>query len=137
MTTHQDDPYLWLEDVDGPEAMAWVREQNVETEAELGRGAPFQALEDGILGILDSAARIPHVTRAGALYYNFWRDASHPRGIWRRTTLEQYRQADPRWETVLDLDALALAEGQGWVFHGAQFLRPGCERCLVLLSPGG
>jgi prolyl oligopeptidase len=135
--TDNDDPYLWLEDVDGAEAMAWVRQRNAETEAEFGREPDFQALEDGILGILDSAARLPYVTKAGPFYYNFWRDAGHPRGIWRRTSLEQYRQAEPQWELVLDLDALAEAEQQSWVFHGAQFLRPGCERCLVLLSPGG
>ena len=133
----EDDPHLWLEDVDGPEAMAWVRERNAETARELEQGAGYRELEDGILGILDSAARLPYVSKAGAFYYNFWRDAGHPRGIWRRATLEEYRKAEPGWELVLDLDALGAAEGQSWVFHGARFLRPGCDRCLILLSPGG
>jgi prolyl oligopeptidase len=131
------DPYLWLEDVDGPEAMAWVRARNAETALELEQGPEYRELEDGILRILDSAAKLPYVSKAGAFYYNFWRDAGHPRGIWRRTTLEEYRKAEPAWETVLDLDALGRVEGESWVFHGARFLRPGCERCLVLLSPGG
>jgi prolyl oligopeptidase len=132
-----DDPYLWLEDVDGAEALAWVRERNAETAAELEQGAPYRALEDGILGILDSTAKLPYVAKAGAYYYNFWRDAGHPRGIWRRTSLEEYRKSESAWELVLDLDALSVAEGQSWVFHGAQFLKPGHGRCLVLLSPGG
>jgi prolyl oligopeptidase len=131
------DPYLWLEDVDGAEAMAWVRERNAETAAELEQGAGYRELEAGILRILDSAAKLPFVAKAGAFYYNFWRDAAHPKGIWRRTTLEQYRKVEPEWELVLDLDALSAAEAQSWVFHGVQFLRPGFERCLLLLSPGG
>lgn len=131
------DPYLWLEDIDGAEALAWVRQRNAETAQELEQGPEYQALEDGILEILDSAAKLPYVSKAGAFYYNFWRDAAHPRGIWRRATLEEYRKAEPAWETVLDLDALARAEGQSWVFHGAPFLKPDCARCLVLLSPGG
>jgi len=131
------DPHLWLEAVDGAEALAWVRERNAETAAELEGGPGYRALEDGILEILDSAAKLPYVSKAGAWYYNFWRDAGHPRGIWRRATLEEYRKDAPAWERVLDLDALAAAEGQSWVFHGAQFLKPGCDRCLLLLSPGG
>ena len=131
------DPYLWLEDVDGPEAMAWVRARNAETAAELEQGPPYRALEDGLLRILDSAANLPYIGKAGAFYYNFWRDAGHPRGIWRRTTLEEYRKAEPAWELVLDLDALSAAEGQSWVFQGARFLKPGYRRCLVMLSPGG
>jgi len=131
------DPYLWLEDVDGAEALAWVRERNAETAAELEQGAEYRELENGILRILDSAAKLPFIAKAGAFYYNFWRDAGHPRGIWRRTTLEQYRKEEPEWELVLDLDALSAAEGQSWVFQGARFLKPGCRRCLVMLSPGG
>ena len=132
-----EDPYLWLEDITGDRAMAWVRERNAETARELEQGEPYQALERAILRILDSDARIPYVSKAGAFYYNFWRDPGHPRGIWRRTTLAEYRKAEPAWEVVLDLDALGRADGESWVFHGAQFLKPACRRCLVLLSPGG
>ena len=131
------DPYLWLEDIDGEAALAWVRARNAETVRELEAWPGYRGLEEGILEILDSEARIPYIAKAGDSYYNYWRDRRHPRGIWRRTSLEEYRKAEPAWETVLDLDALGAAEGESWVFHGAKFLRPGCRRCLVLLSPGG
>jgi prolyl oligopeptidase len=132
-----DDPYLWLEDVTGEEALAWVRARNAETAAELEADPRYRDLEEGILEVLDSAARIPYVGKAGAFYYNFWRDAGHPRGIWRRTTLEEYRRDDPRWELLLDLDQLGRTEQASWVWGGARFLRPGFTRCLVQLSPGG
>ena len=131
------DPYLWLEDVTGDKALAWVRARNAESAKELESGPRYQALEADILKILDSEAKIPYITKSGAFYYNFWRDAKHPRGLWRRTTLEEYRKADPKWELVLDIDALGKAEKQSWVWHGAQFLKPGYRRCLIALSPGG
>jgi prolyl oligopeptidase len=131
------DPYAWLEDVTGEKATAWVRARNAESAAELEAGTTFPALQAGILKILDSDARIPYVSKAGPYYYNFWRDAKNPRGVWRRTTLEEYRKAAPKWETVLDVDALGAAEKQSWVFQGAQFLRPGFRRCLISLSRGG
>src|SRR5205823_4549989 len=87
--------------------------------------------------ILDSDAKIPYINKAGPFYYNFWRDAKHVRGLWRRTTLEEYRKAEPKWEVVIDLDALGKAENENWVFHGCEFLRPECRRCLVMLSRGG
>ena len=77
-----------------------------------------------ILEILDSDARIPTIQKVGRYYYNFWRDAKNPRGLWRRTTLDEYRKAKPAWEVVLDLDALAKQEKENWVWHGAQALRP-------------
>lgn len=131
------DLYLWLEDLDGAEVMDWVQARNAETAAELETGAGYRELEDGIRAILDSPAKLPYIHKAGEFFYNFWRDAQHPRGLWRRTTLEQYRKAGTAWDVVLDLDALGQAEGVGWVFQGAQFLWPGCRRCLVKLSPGG
>ena len=78
----------------------------------------------------------PGVQKIGDYYYNFWKDKQHERGLWRRTTLAEYRKAQPTWETVLDLDALNKAEGTKWVWHGADCLRPAYERCLVALSPG-
>src|SRR5512140_1090092 len=103
------DPYQWLEDVSGEKPLAWVRERNAESEKELG-GEAFAKLEADILRIMDSDAKIPYVTKRGAWYYNFWKDAKSPRGLWRRTTLEEYRKADPKWETVLDVDALGKEE---------------------------
>ena len=131
------DPYLWLEEVQGDSALAWVRAQNARTEAALGAAPGFSALESRIRAILDSDANIPDVSKIGPYYYNFWQDAEHERGIWRRTTLEEYRKTEPDWETVIDLDALNREEKENWVWHGADCLRPEYERCLVALSRGG
>ncbi|HEX6643063.1 MAG TPA: prolyl oligopeptidase family serine peptidase [Gemmatimonadales bacterium] len=131
------DPYLWLEDVTGDSALAWVRARNARTEATLGAAPGFTQLEARLRAILDSDAKIPDVEKIGGWYYNFWKDAGHERGIWRRTTLEEYRKDDPEWETVIDLDELSRAEGEQWVWHGADCLRPDYVRCLVSLSRGG
>jgi prolyl oligopeptidase len=136
------DPYLWLEDVTGAKALAWVREQNMRAEKRFGADPRFEQLRGDLLAILDSRAQIPYVRRIGTHYYNFWRDANQPRGIWRRTPIDTYAQADPPWETVLDLDALARAEKENWVWQGATCLRPDKPgapyvRCLLRLSRGG
>src|SRR5947209_5242325 len=86
-----DDPYRWLEEVLGEGPMAWVKQRNAESLGELTRSERFRALEGRIRGILDSDARIPMIDKKGPYYYNFWRDARNPRGLWRRTTLEEYR----------------------------------------------
>ena len=104
-----EDSYLWLEDVTGARSLAWVKERNAESMKELTRSPDFRALERRILQILDSEDRIPVVQKLGHYYYNFWRDGKNPRGLWRRTTLEEYKKAKPAWEIVLDLDRL----GQG------------------------
>jgi prolyl oligopeptidase len=131
------DPYLWLEDVTGDKALGWAREQNARTDAELASAPGFDRLKADILAILDSDAKIPAVEKIGDYYYNFWKDAQHERGLWRRTTLEEYRKAEPAWETIIDLDALNKAEGENWVWHGADCLKPEYTRCLVALSRGG
>lgn len=136
------DPYLWLEDVGGDRALAWVRERNAAAEAELATTPQFKQLESDIRSILDSDAKIPVVEKIGPHYYNFWKDKQHERGLWRRTTLDEYRKQNPQWETVIDLDALNKAEGENWVWHGANCLKPADrsqapERCLVALSRGG
>ncbi|MER7276539.1 prolyl oligopeptidase family serine peptidase [Dactylosporangium sp. NPDC000244] len=137
----EDDLNLWLEDVEGTEALAWVRERNAETVAALTGGERFAALRDGIQAVLDADDRIPMIAWHGERVYNLWKDAGHPRGLWRRTTLESYRGGTPDWQTVLDLDALAEAEGENWVWQGPTYLRTGPlageHRCLVALSRGG
>jgi len=132
-----EDTYLWLEDVGGDKPLAWVRERNAETIKEFESSGAFKKLESDILAIMDSKDTIPVVSREGTLYYNFWRDAKNPRGIWRRTTLDEYRKPQPQWETVLDLDTLATAEKENWVWKGATCLRPDYTRCLLSLSRGG
>lgn len=132
-----EDPYLWLEDVTGDDALDWVRTRNSETLAELTTGARFAELRAELREVLDADDRIPYVRRRGGFFYNFWQDASHPRGLWRRTTPESYRQPEPEWELLLDVDALAEAEGENWVWQGATVLRPDYRRGLVELSRGG
>ena len=131
------DPYLWLEDVAGERQLAWVRERNAKAEAALAATPAFKALEADILAILDSDAKIPAVSKRGQWYYNFWQDRANPRGLWRRTTLAEYRKPNPKWEVILDIDALNKAENENWVWHGANCLRPAYERCLIALSRGG
>ena len=131
------DPYLWLEEVTGEKALAWVKQQNAESTAELAKSQEFKAMDERLLKILDSKDKIPFVSKRGDYYYNFWRDEKNPRGLMRRTTLDEYRKPEPKWETVLDLDALAAAEKENWVWHGATWLRPNYDRCLIALSRGG
>ena len=131
------DPYQWLEDVTGEKALAWVKERNATSTGELTKTTEFQALNDRLLKILDSKDRIPGISKHGKWFYNFWRDEKNKRGLWRRTTLDEYRKEKPNWETVLDLDELARKEKENWVWGGANFLRPAEERCLVSLSRGG
>ncbi|NJM55429.1 MAG: S9 family peptidase, partial [Verrucomicrobiae bacterium] len=131
------DPHLWLEDVTGERALDWVRAQNALSTRELEASSEFEATRRRLLAIYDSKERIPFVSKHGELYYNFWRDPAHVRGVWRRTTLEEFRKPEPAWETVLDLDQLAGAEKENWVWKGASVLEPDHDRCLVVLSRGG
>ncbi|GAA2858265.1 prolyl oligopeptidase [Actinoplanes cyaneus] len=138
MAVADDDRYLWLEELDSPEAGRWVAERNAETLAALGAGAEFAQLKDAILETFDSKERIPYPGwRGDGLYYDFWRDADHPRGLWRRTTPEQFRRHEPEWEVLLDVDALNAAEGTNWTWNDVTVLRPGYDRCLISLSRGG
>ncbi|MCG7362922.1 prolyl oligopeptidase family serine peptidase [Roseomonas sp. ACRSG] len=131
-----DDPFLWLEEVEGAEALAWVEAQNEKTLARLS-DARVAADAAALKAMMDRPDKIPHVTRRGGLLYNYWQDAEHPRGLWRRTTLESYRGEAPDWEVLLDLDALAAAEGEDWIWKGATTLPPMHQRALLRLSRGG
>ena len=130
------DENLWLEDIHGEAALEWAAEQSAATLARFSSPA-FDALSDRLLEVIDSDDRIPIVSRHGAHYYNFWRDREHPRGLWRRTTLESYRSADTDWELLLDVDELGRREGAEWVFSGAKLLPHDYTRALVALSPDG
>lgn len=132
-----DDPYLWLEEVDGAQARAWVEGRNRITEAELEAQPSYTALRARLRAILDSTEKIPYAGCHAGLLYNFWRDAVHARGIWRRTTLDEYRKGAPAWETIIDLDLLAREEGENWVWGGVTWLEPDGALCLVSLSRGG
>lgn len=132
-----DDPYLWLEDVTGDRALAWVKEQNAQSTRELESSPDFDPLRQRLLSILDSKEKIPYVAKHGAFYYNFWRDAKNVRGLWRRTSLQEFKKSDPAWEVVLDLDQLSAAEKENWVWKGYTVLYPTYDRCLIVLSRGG
>ena len=131
------DPYLWLEALDSKASMGWIRQQNAVSLHALTGSPSFQAMNDRFLAILNSEARIPYVTKHGDYYYNLWRDSKHERGLWRRTTLDEYRKPSPAWETVLDIDSLAAAEHQNWFWGGAQVLPTDETRALVSISRGG
>lgn len=131
------DPYLWLENIHGDKAMDWVKSQNAVTAKRFAASADFKADDARILEVLDSDEHIPYVRRMGNYLYNFWRDKAHPRGLWRRTTLDEFRKSSPHWEVLLDIDALNASEGKRWVFKGVQCLKPEYQRCLLSLSPDG
>jgi prolyl oligopeptidase len=131
-----DDPFLWLEDVDGARATAWADEQSLTTMARFG-DARFAADRDELCTLLDRPDNLPVPGRRGGLLYNFWKDADHPRGIWRRTTLDSYRTEAPQWDVLLDLDALATAEAEDWIWQGAATLPPEHACAILRLSRGG
>jgi prolyl oligopeptidase len=136
-TTEQPDKYTWLEDIYGERQLAWVKAQNARTAAVLEKDPNFAALQADALKVLESPVRLPEPEfRAGAVY-NMWRDADHVRGILRRTSLKDYLTPDPKWETVLDYDALAKTDKESWVAKGLTCLEPEDTLCLVGLSAGG
>ena len=137
MSEVNDDPFLWLEDVTGEAALDWVRTRNAETLSELEGRPRFAALRNEIREVLDADDRIPFVGRLGGNLYNFWQDAAHPRGIWRRTTLEEYRKREPAWDLLLDVDELGRQENENWVWKGSATLRPDFRLSLLELSRGG
>src|ERR1700743_3663209 len=130
------DPYLWLEEVTGTEALDWVRSRIEPTMATFC-DAEFEKMRAEALEVLDTDTRIPDVFRRGEYLYNFWRDADNPRGLWRRTTLDSYRTDDPDWDVLIDVDALGRTDNQKWVWAGANVIKPERTRALVTLSPGG
>ncbi|HEX3997458.1 MAG TPA: prolyl oligopeptidase family serine peptidase [Pirellulales bacterium] len=131
------DPYSWLEEITGARALAYVEAENAITLKRLQSESVYAEIKQQSLAILNSHERIPYVRKLGPWYYNFWQDAANPRGLLRRTTPAEYRKSNPGWETVLDLDALAKAEHENWVWGGSTSLPPDYERSLVSLSRGG
>jgi prolyl oligopeptidase len=132
-----DDPNLWLEEVMDEAALGWVRDRNAIAVERLAEGEEFQTLQGRLLSIFESDDRIPMVAQRGAYLYNFWRDAEHPVGLWRRTTMVSYKTETPDWDVLLDLDDLAEKEGENWVWHGSTCLPPDYTQCLLSLSRGG
>ena len=130
------DPYLWLEDVEGEQALAWVHEQNARSLPVLENDPRYPALLNAALEVAQSRDRLALGQVRGGYLYNFWQDPDHVRGILRRSPLAAYAANQPRWETVLDIDALAQTENANWVFQGAN-CDPSGVRCMISLSNGG
>jgi prolyl oligopeptidase len=131
-----DDPYLWLEEIEGARALAFVEQQNRATLEAFGN-ARFAADRETLAAILDRPDNIPVVTRRGGFLYNLWKDANNPRGLWRRTTLDKFRSPDPIWETILDVDKLAADESEDWILSWVQTLPGNQTRTILSLSRGG
>jgi prolyl oligopeptidase len=131
-----DDPYLWLEEIDGAQALAWVEAQNAATLARFGN-ARFAVDRGALTAIFDRPDNLPLIGRRGARVFNFWKEAEHPRGLWRATTLDSYRTDAPDWDILLDLDALAAREGEDWTWSGAVTIPGSHDRAILMLSRGG
>ena len=132
-----DDPYLWMEEVENEKALAWARERSDADTAVLEAVPEFSEIHAKFLEIYNSKDRIPDPAIRGDWIYNFWRDTEHVRGIWRRTSMSEFPKDEPSWETVLDIDALAEAEEENWVWKGAECLEPEHRHCMIALSRGG
>jgi len=130
------DPYIWLEDVHGEKPLAWVNEQNARSRAVLKSDPRYQHNYDTILKVMDATDRIPYGSLDHQYVFNFWQDASNPKGIWRRTTIADYANAAPHWETLIDVDKLSADEKENWVWKGGQCSTT-LKTCLVNLSRGG
>jgi prolyl oligopeptidase len=135
--TEPADPYIWLEEVSSPRAMEWVQSHNAKTTERLEADPRYARNYAEALAIAGAKDRIPQPQFLHGEIYNFWQDPEHLRGIWRKTTLDDYAAPEPRWTTVLDIDALNKAEGKSWVFKGTEILEPEETRCMVQLSDGG
>lgn len=131
------DPFAWLEDIHSPKALEWVNNENQRTAARLETDPRYETFRKQALAIFTSKARIPNPGFLGDQIDNLWQDDAHVKGVWRRTTDASYRTADPKWETLIDLDALSKAEGKNWIFKGANCLAPEERLCLIALSNGG
>lgn len=131
------DDHLALEQVNGEEAMAFVHAENQRSLAALTGDPRYETYRREAEAILTATDRIPGPGFLGEGIGNFWQDAANPKGVWRRTTLDGYASADTRWETLLDIGALARAEGRDWVWKGSDCLAPDETRCLIMLSDGG
>ncbi len=136
LTPDSPDPYLWLTDIHGAKAVAWAKTQTDKSLAVLKSDPDYQKDYDSILKVLDANDRIAMGNLDHGDVFNFWQDASHTRGLWRKTTIADYRNPSPKWDVLLDVDALDAAEKKPWVWQGAD-CAPGFKRCLLRLSPGG
>ncbi|MDA9395760.1 peptidase S9 [Bradyrhizobium sp. CCBAU 45394] len=135
LSAPDDDPWLWLEEIEGKHALDFVERQNSLTLDAFG-GAAFARDRDILAAIYDRPDNIPYVSRRGSDLHNLWKDATNPRGLWRRTNLAEFRKASPAWEIVLDIDQLAAKEGEDWLLSSIVTM-PASSRAILSLSRGG
>ena len=129
-----EDPYLWLEEVEGKKALEWVESQNKLTEERYSNNPRFNQTYSYLLEDYNSVDRIPYPSIRGEYIYNFWRDKNNIRGLWRRASIDSYKSENPKWETILDIDLLAEAENKNWVWRGSDCLAPDFTKCLIYES---
>ncbi|HVN99128.1 MAG TPA: hypothetical protein VMT49_03725, partial [Steroidobacteraceae bacterium] len=132
-----DDPFLWLEQVNDPRAMDWVKAENAKTSAVLEADARYATLRQAALALAQANDRIPEPSVMGGDIYNLWQDAAHQHGLWRRTGFAEFLRPDATWTPLLDLDALSAAEHANWFWQGAQCAEPGEHDCMLALTDGG
>jgi prolyl oligopeptidase len=137
VSAESDDPYIWLEDVHGAKALEWVKGENAKAAARLDGDKRFAAYRREALAILTAKDRLSYPDFRASGVDSIWQDAKSPHGAWRHASLASYRAGKPRWQTVLDLDALSKAEGKNWFWKGVDCLAPDDRLCLVNLSDGG
>lgn len=133
----QDDPYIWMEEVESKKSMDWVLTQNKITSDKLTKVEGFEAMKAKYIESYNDKDKIVYPNVVGDYMYNFWKDEDHVRGLWRRMSYDDYLANKTEWETVLDLDVLSKKDGKKWVFHGTTWLAPKYEVCLLALSDGG
>jgi prolyl oligopeptidase len=131
------DKYIWLEEKNSPRAMDWVKAENARSAKVLEADPRFAAWQEEALKVSEDPNRLPTPGLRGNDVYNFWNDATNVRGLLRKTSVADYANPNPHWQTVLDIDALGKQENTSWVFHGMSCLYPGDQYCMVNLSVGG
>jgi prolyl oligopeptidase len=131
------DSYLWLEDIDADTSMDWVRSANAETDKRFSNDLLYKEIYSDALSALDSKDKLPEISIIGDFVYTLKKGAEHPRGLYQRTSLIDFKSAKAKWTTVLDIDAMSERDQVKWVFHGMDCLKPEYRKCLVYLSPGG
>jgi len=136
-TNDTSDNRIWMEEVEGEKALAWVRTENARTLAILETDPRFAKLQAEALDVVNATDKITYGRHRGGYVYNFWQDAESVRGLWRRAALGDYALGKPNWDVLIDFDALSNAEGENWVYKGVSCLEPLYEKCMVTMSRGG
>lgn len=131
------DPFDWLEEVQSKRSLDWVSAQTASTVAELTKLPQYPALYADIRRVFDLPDVIAYPQIAGDRIYNLQQDSDHRRGLWRRSSWDDYLRGVPKWETILDLDSLAVADGIPWTLERADCLEPENRLCLLELNRDG